>query len=180
MLPTGAGLKAGLPASPPAEARALLASAAKGFTAMAIMMLAEQGKLRYDDLVERHVTELAGATPGITIRHLLTHASGIPDVGDLGINRPKLRERGVVNALRTHHTRFARPGSRYGYSNTGYCFSQWLSKTHQERRRKSSKARSSACKIAEVSDLRLLYRYRSGVLVKALRRRSPQARQRIE
>lgn len=113
-------------ASTPGEARALLTSPsnigslAKGFTAMAIMMLAERGKLGYDDLIARHVTELAGATPGITIRHLLTHTSGIPDVGDLGIDRPRLRERDVVNALRTHHARFARPGSRYRYSNTGY------------------------------------------------------------
>jgi CubicO group peptidase (beta-lactamase class C family) len=112
--------------SPPDDARQLLtspsniASLAKAFTAMAVMMLAEQGKLSYDDLVARHVPELAGATPGITIRHLLTHTSGIPDVGDLGIDRPGLRERDVVDALRTHHARFARPGLRYRYSNAGY------------------------------------------------------------
>jgi CubicO group peptidase (beta-lactamase class C family) len=96
-----------------------IGSVAKGFTAMAVMMLAEQGKLSYDDLIARHVTELAGAT-GITIRHLLTHTSGIPDVGDLGIDRPRLRETDVVNAIRTHHGRFARPGLKYRYSNTGY------------------------------------------------------------
>ena len=110
----------------PDDARKLLTSPsnigslAKGFTAMAVMMLAEQGKLSYDDLIARHVTELAGATPDITIRHLLTHTSGIPDVGDLGIDRPRLRETDVVNAIRTHHGRFARPGLKYRYSNTGY------------------------------------------------------------
>jgi CubicO group peptidase (beta-lactamase class C family) len=87
---------------------------------MAVMMLAEQGRLSYDDLAARQVPELAGATPGITIRHLLTHTSGIPDVGDLGIDRPGLRERDVVDAVRTHHARFARPGLRYRYSNAGY------------------------------------------------------------
>ena len=97
-----------------------IASLAKAFTAMAVMMLAEQGKLRYDDLIARHVTELAGATPDITIRHLLTHTSGIPDVGDLGIDRPRLYERDVVHAVRTHYTSFVRPGLRYRYSNTGY------------------------------------------------------------
>src|SRR5918996_1505350 len=97
-----------------------IASLAKPFTAMAVMMLAEKGKLGYDDLIARHVPELAGATPGITIRHLLTHTSGIPDVGDLGIDRPGLRERDVVDAVRTHHARFARPGLRYRYSNAGY------------------------------------------------------------
>ncbi len=113
-------------ASTPEDARRLLASPsniaslAKAFTAMAVMMLAEQGKLNYDDLIARHVPELAGATPDITIRHLLTHTSGIPDVGDLGIDRPGVDEGDVVNAVRTHHARFARPGARYRYSNTGY------------------------------------------------------------
>jgi CubicO group peptidase (beta-lactamase class C family) len=113
-------------ASTPDEARSLLtspsniASLAKTFTAMAVMMLVEQGKLHYDDLIARHVRELAGATPDMTIRHLLTHTSGIPDVGDLGIDRPGVDEGDVVNAVRTHHARFARPGLRYRYSNTGY------------------------------------------------------------
>lgn len=113
-------------AATPEEARTLLtspseiASVSKTFTAMAVMLLAEQGKLKYDDLVTRHVPELAGAALDITIRHLLTHTSGIPDVGDLGIDRPGVGERDVVSAVRAHHTRFARPGASYRYSNTGY------------------------------------------------------------
>jgi CubicO group peptidase (beta-lactamase class C family) len=113
-------------AATPEAARTLLArpsniaSLAKAFTAMAVMMLAEDGKVAYDDPIARHVPALAGATPGITVRHLLTHSSGIPDVGDLGIDRPNLTEREVVEAVRTHHTRFARPGAAYRYSNTGY------------------------------------------------------------
>jgi CubicO group peptidase (beta-lactamase class C family) len=113
-------------AATPEEASRLLtspaniASLAKGFTAMAVMMLAERGKLSYDDPVARHVPELTGAIPAVTIRHLLTHTSGIPDVGDLGIDRPGISERDVVDAVRAHHTRFAPPGRRYRYSNTGY------------------------------------------------------------
>ena len=108
------------------DARALLdepvgiASVAKGFTAMAVMMLAEQGKLRYDDPVGRYLPALTEAVPAITLRHLLTHTSGIPDVGDLGIDRPNLLERDVVEAVRTQHKNFARPGLRYRYSNAGY------------------------------------------------------------
>ena len=97
-----------------------IASLAKAFTAMAVMMLAEQGKLTYDDAIARHVPELAGATPDITVRHLLTHTSGIPDVGDLGIDRPGVNDGDVVAAVRTHHARFTPPGTRYRYSNTGY------------------------------------------------------------
>jgi CubicO group peptidase (beta-lactamase class C family) len=113
-------------ASTPDDARTLLAtpsniaSLSKAFTAMMVMMLAERGKLRYDDLVARHVPELDGATPGVTLRHLLTHTSGLPDVGDLGIDRPGLRERDVLDAVKSHHQRFSRPGARYRYSNTGY------------------------------------------------------------
>jgi CubicO group peptidase (beta-lactamase class C family) len=113
-------------AAPAGDARALLnepvniGSVAKGFTAMAVMMFAEQGKLRYDDPVGRHLPALAEAAPAITLRHLLTHTSGIPDVGDLGIDRPNLLERDVVEAVRTQHKNFARPGLRYRYSNAGY------------------------------------------------------------
>jgi CubicO group peptidase (beta-lactamase class C family) len=99
---------------------AIIASLSKGFTAMTVMMLAERRKLGYDDPVGRHIPELAGALPGVTIRHLLTHTSGIPDVGDLGVDRPGVRERDVVDAIRTHQARFARPGIRFRYSNAGY------------------------------------------------------------
>jgi CubicO group peptidase (beta-lactamase class C family) len=97
-----------------------VASLAKAFTAMAVMMLAEQGKVKYDDPIDKHLPDLTDAAPGITIRHLLTHTSGIPDVGDLGIDRPNLLERDVVDAIRAHHTRLARAGLRYRYSNAGY------------------------------------------------------------
>src|ERR671922_175121 len=81
---------------------------------------AERGRVQYDDAIARWVPELGDTTPGITFRHLLTHTSGIPDVGDLGIDRPDLRERDVLDAIRTHHGRFAPPGQQYRYSNTGY------------------------------------------------------------
>jgi CubicO group peptidase (beta-lactamase class C family) len=97
-----------------------VASLAKGFTAMAVMVLAENGRLRYDDPIGRYIPTLAEATPAITLRHLLTHTSGIPDVGDLGIDRPNLLERDVLEAVRSQHTNFARPGLRYRYSNAGY------------------------------------------------------------
>jgi CubicO group peptidase (beta-lactamase class C family) len=97
-----------------------IGSVAKGFTAMAVMKLAEQGKLRYDDPVGRYLPALAEAASGITLRHLLTHTSGIPDVGDLGIDRPNLLERDVVEAVRAQYKTFARPGLRYRYSNAGY------------------------------------------------------------
>ena len=54
-----------------------MGSIAKQFTAMCIMMLKEQHKLNYDEKITKYLPELPVQT--ITIRHLLTHTSGIPD-----------------------------------------------------------------------------------------------------
>jgi len=97
-----------------------LASVSKQFTAMAVMMLVEHGEMGYDDPISKYLPELEGSVKGITIRHLLTHTSGIPDVGDLGIDRPNLRESEVLNAIVEQHAHFSSPGERYRYSNTGY------------------------------------------------------------
>ena len=53
-------------------------SMGKQFTAMAVAMLAEDGKLGLDDPVEKHL-EVPASWRGITIRHLLTHTSGLGD-----------------------------------------------------------------------------------------------------
>jgi CubicO group peptidase (beta-lactamase class C family) len=97
-----------------------LASVSKQFTAMAVMMLAERGKIHYDDPITNYFPSLKDLGPRITIRHLLTHTSGIPDVGDLGIDHPDLKESEVVSAILEQHTDFAEPGEKYRYSNTGY------------------------------------------------------------
>ena len=76
-----------------------LASVSKQFTAMMIMMLAEQNKINYDDPISKYVPELSKYADGITIRHLLTHTSGIPDVGDLGIDHPGLTNLEVLKTL---------------------------------------------------------------------------------
>jgi CubicO group peptidase (beta-lactamase class C family) len=97
-----------------------IASVSKGFTAMAIMMLAEQGKLSYDDPIERYLPELGPVSIGVTIRHLLTHSSGLPDVGDLGIDNSKLSNSIAIEALQKLKANLHVPGQKYLYSNTGY------------------------------------------------------------
>ena len=97
-----------------------LASVSKQFTAMAVMMLAERGKIHYDDPIAKHLPQLADLGARITIRHLLTHTSGIPDVGDLGIDHPNLKESEVLKAITEQHAQFADAGEQYRYSNTGY------------------------------------------------------------
>lgn len=97
-----------------------LASVSKQFTAMTVMMLSEKGKINYDDPVSKYIPKLRECVNGITVRHLLTHTSGIPDVGDLGIDHPGLREGEVLKAVMKQHSQFSNPGVRYQYSNTGY------------------------------------------------------------
>ncbi|MBA4853779.1 serine hydrolase [Emticicia sp. BO119] len=101
-----------------------IGSLAKQFTSMAIMLLAEQDKLQFDDPVTKYVPEINTFAEGITIRHLLTHTSGIPDVGDLGIDNPRLNNDLVIKTLQGYKANVAKmfmaPGLKYRYSNTGY------------------------------------------------------------
>ncbi len=100
-----------------------LASVSKQFTAIVIMMLKEDGKLSYDDLLEKYIPGLPYA--GITIRHLLTHTSGLPDyqtIMDQHWDKSKVaNNEDILVYLKKHHppSLFA-PGEKYDYSNTGY------------------------------------------------------------
>ncbi len=97
-----------------------IASVSKQFTAMAVMMLAEQKKLQYEDSVAKYLPELGSTLNGITLRHLLHHTSGIPDLGDLGIDSPQLTNDGVLRRLMKPDFRVSQPGEKYHYSNTNY------------------------------------------------------------
>jgi CubicO group peptidase (beta-lactamase class C family) len=100
-----------------------LASVSKQFTAMIIMMLADEGRLTYDDPLARYIAGLP--YPGITVRHLLNHTSGLPDYQALmdkewDKSRAAGKEDIIAFLIRFHpEARFA-PGEKYEYSNTGY------------------------------------------------------------
>lgn len=99
-----------------------LASVSKQFTAMIIVLLQQEGLLQYDDPVERY---LQLPYKGITIRHLLTHTSGLPDYQALmdkyWDKRFVAGNEDILRYLNRYQPRmrFA-PGERYEYSNTGY------------------------------------------------------------
>ncbi len=99
-----------------------LASVSKQFTAMIIMMLKEKGKLNYNDLVEKY---LEIPYKGISIRHLLTHTSGLPDYQEIMDKYwDKTKVAGNPDCIEylskyAPPTRFE-PGEKYEYSNTGY------------------------------------------------------------
>ncbi|MCC6761649.1 MAG: beta-lactamase family protein [Chitinophagaceae bacterium] len=99
-----------------------LASVSKQFTAMAIMMLQEEGRLQYDDSLSRYI-ELPYT--GITIRQLLNHTSGLPDyqaVMDAHWDKTKVAGNDdCIRLLRQYQPPMLfTPGAQYRYSNTGY------------------------------------------------------------
>jgi len=99
-----------------------IGSVTKQFTAMAIMMLAERRRLSYDDPISKYIPEFSGASHlgRITVRQLLTHTSGIPDYGDLGIDDSGLNQSSLIAALLKRNADISKPGMRYRYSNAGY------------------------------------------------------------
>ena len=100
-----------------------LASVAKQFVATAVMMLAEKGQLRYDDKVARYLSGFP--YPDLTLRHLLTHTSGLPEYVDLWRDHfppaTLFSNEALLQLLKKHKpkTHF-RPGERFEYCNTGY------------------------------------------------------------
>jgi len=96
-------------------------SVTKTFTASAVMILVEEGKLGVDDKITKFLSDVPQSWEGITVRHLLTHTSGIRDF----INEPTvdmrkdLKPEDVIESLRDKPLNF-QPGEKYAYSNTGY------------------------------------------------------------
>ena len=114
-----ANLECGVPVRPDTVFQ--IQSVTKTFTASAVMLLMEEGRISLEDKISRHLDDLPKSWEGITVRHLLTHTSGIKDF----INEPTvdlrkdLEPRDVIESLREKPLNF-QPGEKYAYSNTGY------------------------------------------------------------
>jgi len=96
-----------------------LASLTKQFTAAAILLLAERARLSIDNSVR---TWLPLAADGMSIRHLLTHTSGVTDFEALipPGTTAQLRDADVLRLLQAENRGYFPPGARYRYSNSGY------------------------------------------------------------
>ncbi len=103
-----------------------VASVSKQFTATAILLLAEDGKLSLDDEVRKFIPELPDFGERITIRHLAHHTSGIRDQWDLlGLagwrySRDLISDDDVLQMLSRQKDLNFKPGERHLYSNSGY------------------------------------------------------------
>jgi len=102
-----------------------MASVSKQFTAFAILLLAADGKLALDDDVRKFVPELHDFGRPITLRHLLTHTSGLRDQWDLwmmsgGRMDDVIRQSDLLRLIVRQRELNFEPGTEYLYSNTGY------------------------------------------------------------
>lgn len=100
-----------------------LGSVTKQFTAVAILLMQDRGKLTLDAPVKTYLPDAPAAWDKVTVRHLLTHSAGIPNF----TNFPDYSATKTLPA--THDSLIARfrdkplefaPGEKFAYSNSGY------------------------------------------------------------
>jgi CubicO group peptidase (beta-lactamase class C family) len=101
-----------------------LASVSKQFTAMAIAILKEKNKLKFDDKIEKYIPELS-FYKNVTIRNLLNHTGGLPDYMDLmdsSLTASKIiNNNDVIEFLKINKPKSSfEPNTEFEYSNTGY------------------------------------------------------------
>jgi CubicO group peptidase (beta-lactamase class C family) len=100
-----------------------LASVTKTFTSAAVMLLARDGKLALEDRINERLPDLPEAWKDVTVRHLLTHTSGIKSYTSVKDFHKWLRKdftpREILDLVAKEPLEFA-PGEKWNYSNTGY------------------------------------------------------------
>ena len=100
-----------------------IGSLTKQFTAAAVLLLEEQGKLSLHDPIGKFVPDAPAAWEKITLFHLLTHTSGIPDFTEMS----EFREWRLAPTTPAQHVERLRgrpldfsPGEKFDYCNSGY------------------------------------------------------------
>ena len=101
-------------------------SVSKQFTAMAVQLLASEGKLSIDDQVRKYIPELPDYGKSLTIRHMLSHTSGLRDWGSIesiaGWPRTtrEYTHAHVLEIVSRQKSLNFDPGTHWSYSNTGF------------------------------------------------------------
>ena len=114
-----ANLELNVPAKP--ETVFEIGSITKQFTAAGILLLAQEGKLSVDDKISKHLKDTPEAWANVTIRHLLTHTSGIKSYTGLdGFQLWRhLTQEQFIQAIGKEPMEF-QPGDSWKYCNTGF------------------------------------------------------------
>jgi len=99
-----------------------LASVTKQFTAMAVMILVERGELSLEQTLADFFPDFAPVGQRITLKHLLTHTSGIVAYEDVMAESTTvpLLDKDVLRLLKNIDSTYSPPGSTFRYSNSGY------------------------------------------------------------
>ena len=119
-------LRAGEARPPDPSSVFRIASMTKSFTAAAIILLRDEGRLALDEPVGTYVPDLAGVrgptrdSPALTVRHLLTHTGGFATDDPWGDRQQGLDLAAFAALLRAGPTFAFAPGTRFEYSNLGY------------------------------------------------------------
>ena len=101
-------------------------SVSKQFTALAIQLLVSEGKLSLDDPVRKYIPELPDYKVALTLRHMLTHTSGLRDWGSVeGIagwprTSREYTHAHVLDIVSRQRALNFDPGTKWSYSNTGF------------------------------------------------------------
>jgi CubicO group peptidase (beta-lactamase class C family) len=101
-------------------------SVSKQFTAAAVLLLARDGKLSLDDPIRKYFPEVPDYGAPITIRHILTHSSGLRDWGSVAAiggwprTTRTYTHAHVLDIISRQKALNFTPGSHYSYSNSGY------------------------------------------------------------
>lgn len=103
----------------------VVASNTKQFTCVAVMMLAEQGLLELDEPIERFFSDFPPYKSGVTVRHLMTHVSGIKEYFAEGIweTIPQMRQantRKMVELIKGFGDLDFQPETQFSYCNSAY------------------------------------------------------------
>jgi len=102
-----------------------IASMSKSFTAMAILKLRDEGKVKLDEPVKTYIPEMKGQqltsdAPQITVRHLLTHSAGFPEDNPWGDRQLAVTEDDFQDFIEKGVSFSNVPGVAYEYSNMGF------------------------------------------------------------
>ena len=94
-------------------------SMTKAFTGVALVQLAEEGKLNLDDPISKYLDSLPNTWKNITIKQLAGHTSGIPDIWNAERNMITENNQIALKKIKELPIVF-RPGERFGYNQTNY------------------------------------------------------------
>lgn len=115
------------------DTRTNIGSTSKQFTAFALLLLADEGKLSLDDDVRKHIPELPFLGDTVRIRHLLTHTSGYREylnllaLGGRQLFLGDYVDRDEIIAIVKRQPELQnKPGAEFNYNNTGYALAAMI------------------------------------------------------